>query len=79
MLQRSWFPSVIEAKYEPAYPAIEEFLMTIGRRYLVRPVYLELAKTPEGLEFARQPAAFLQSGRSRFGSHHRRSRGHCGR
>jgi hypothetical protein len=45
---------VIASKYEPAYPALEEFLMTIGRRYLVRPVYMELAKTPEGLEFARR-------------------------
>ncbi|HEX6789687.1 MAG TPA: M1 family metallopeptidase [Candidatus Krumholzibacteria bacterium] len=53
VVQRSWFPAVIAAKYEPAYPAIEAFLTTIGRRYLVRPVYLELAKTPEGLEFAR--------------------------
>ncbi len=53
VLQRSWFPSVIVAKYEPAYPALEEFLTTIGRRFLVRPIYMELAKTPEGLEFAR--------------------------
>ena len=53
VVQRSWFPSVIAAKYEPAYPAIEQFLTTIGRRYLLRPVYMELAKTPEGMEFAR--------------------------
>jgi hypothetical protein len=53
VVQRSWFPAVIAAKYEPAYPAIEQFLTTIGRRYLLRPVYMELAKTPEGLEFAR--------------------------
>jgi UDP-N-acetylmuramyl tripeptide synthase len=45
---------VIAAKYEPAYPAIESYLMTIGRRFLVRPIYIDLAKTPEGLEFARQ-------------------------
>jgi hypothetical protein len=54
VVQRSWFPCVIAAKYEPAYPALEQFLMTVGRSYLVRPVYLELAKTPEGLEFARR-------------------------
>jgi aminopeptidase N len=53
VVQRSWYPAVIAAKYEPLYPAVEQFLMTIGRRYLVRPVYLELAKTPEGLELAR--------------------------
>jgi aminopeptidase N len=54
VVQRSWFPCVIAAKYEPAYPELEQFLMTVGRSYLVRPVYLELAKTPEGLEFARR-------------------------
>lgn len=53
VVQRSWFPNVIEAKYEAAYPAIENFLVSIGRRYLIRPVYLKLAETPEGLEFAR--------------------------
>lgn len=54
VLQRSWFPIVINSNYQPAYPALEEFLTTIGRRYLLRPVYMELAKTPEGLEFARR-------------------------
>lgn len=52
VVQRSWFPNVIAAKYEPAYPALEEFLMTIGRRYLLRPVYQKLAETPLGLAFA---------------------------
>ncbi len=53
VVQRSWFPNVIAANYQPAYPAIEAFLMSIGRRYILRPVYLKLAETPEGLEFAR--------------------------
>ena len=53
-IQRSWLPSVIAAKWEPGYPALENYLMTIGRRFFVRPIYMELAKTPEGLEFARQ-------------------------
>jgi aminopeptidase N len=54
VIQRSWFPSVIAAKFEPAYPALENYLMTIGRRFYVRPIYMELAKTPDGLEWARQ-------------------------
>jgi len=53
-IQRSWFPSVIAAKYQPAYPALENFLITIGRRFFVRPIYMDLAKTPEGLDFARE-------------------------
>ncbi len=54
VVQRSWFPNVIESQYEPAYPALETFLTSIGRRYLLRPVYQKLAETPEGLEFARR-------------------------
>jgi aminopeptidase N len=53
-IQRSWFPSVIAAGYQPAYPALENYLVTIGRRFYVRPIYMDLAKTPAGLEFARQ-------------------------
>ncbi len=53
VVQRSWFPNVIEAKYQPAYPALERFLLSIGRRYLLRPVYMKLAESPDGLEFAR--------------------------
>ncbi len=53
VVQRSWFPNVIAANYQPAYPALEEFLTSIGRRYLLRPVYMKLAETPEGMEFAR--------------------------
>ncbi len=53
VIQRSWFPNVIAAKYEAAYPALEQFLLSIGRRYLLRPVYLKLAETPQGLEWAR--------------------------
>jgi leukotriene-A4 hydrolase len=54
VIQRSWFPNVIAANYQPAYPALETFLLSIGRRYLLRPVYMKLAETPEGLAFARR-------------------------
>ncbi|HET6347984.1 MAG TPA: M1 family metallopeptidase [Candidatus Krumholzibacteria bacterium] len=53
VVQRYWFPVAIDAHYDAANAAIENFLMTVGRRFIVRPVYMELAKTPEGLEFAR--------------------------
>jgi hypothetical protein len=42
----------IRNKYEPAYPRLEEFLMTIGRRKFIKPLYEELAKTSEGKERA---------------------------
>ena len=53
VVQRSWFPNVIAADWQPGYAALETFLITIGRRYLLRPVYMELARTPEGMAFAR--------------------------
>ncbi len=62
VVQRSWFPNVIAANYEPAYPALEEFLLTIGRRYLLRPVYQKLAETAEGLAFARRIYAKARPG-----------------
>jgi hypothetical protein len=62
VVQRSWFPNVIEAGYEPAYPALETFLTSIGRRYLLRPVYMKLAETPEGLAFARRVYTIARPG-----------------
>jgi hypothetical protein len=52
VVQRSWFPNAIAASWQPAYPAIERFLTAIGRRYLLRPIYMKLAETPEGKAFA---------------------------
>ena len=47
-----WLMMSIRNRYEPAYPRLEEFLMSIGRRKFIKPLYEELAKTPEGLERA---------------------------
>jgi hypothetical protein len=47
-----WLLMSIRNRYEAAYPRLEEFLMTIGRRKFIKPLYEELAKTPEGKERA---------------------------
>ena len=47
-----WLMMSIKNHYQPAYPRLEEFLMTIGRRKFIKPLYEELAKTPEGKERA---------------------------
>ena len=47
-----WLMMSIKNKYEPAYPRLEEFLVSVGRRKFIRPLYQELAKTPEGKERA---------------------------
>jgi aminopeptidase N len=49
----SWFVVAIRADYEAAYPDVQQYLLTIGRRKLVRPLYEELMKTPKGAELAR--------------------------
>ncbi|HYE73184.1 MAG TPA: M1 family metallopeptidase, partial [Blastocatellia bacterium] len=47
-IAHQWLLMAIRHKYEPAYPRLEEYLTTIGRRKLVRPLYEELMKTDDG-------------------------------
>ncbi|MCA9779376.1 MAG: M1 family metallopeptidase, partial [Candidatus Eremiobacteraeota bacterium] len=49
-----WLVTAVHVGYEPAYPALEKFLTTVGRRKFLTPLYKELVKTPEGLERARK-------------------------
>ena len=51
-IEFQWLLMSIRNRYEPAYPRVEEFLTTIGRRKFIKPLYEELAKTPEGKEKA---------------------------
>ncbi|MEP6743695.1 MAG: leukotriene A4 hydrolase C-terminal domain-containing protein, partial [bacterium] len=51
-IEFQWLLMSIRNRYEPAYPRLEEFLTSIGRRKLIKPLYQELAKTPEGKERA---------------------------
>ncbi|HET7434921.1 MAG TPA: M1 family metallopeptidase [Thermoanaerobaculia bacterium] len=48
-----WLMNAIEHKYEPAYDALEKFLLRQGRRKFLKPLYQKLAETPEGMERAR--------------------------
>ncbi len=49
-----WFQLAIEHQYEAAYPRLKAFLIQVGRRKFLKPLYEELAKTPEGLKMARE-------------------------
>ncbi len=49
-----WLLPAIDKKYEPAYGALEAFLLRQGRRKFLKPLYQKLAETPEGLERARK-------------------------
>jgi len=43
-----WLLMSVRAQYEPAFPALERFLGSVGRRKFLKPIYTELLKTPEG-------------------------------
>jgi leukotriene A-4 hydrolase/aminopeptidase len=49
-----WLILAVRHHYEPAYPRLEEFLTSQGRRKFLKPLYEELIKTPDGRERARQ-------------------------
>lgn len=49
-----WLLTAIRLHYEPAFPRVREYLTTIGRRKLVKPLYEELVKTPEGKRMAQE-------------------------
>jgi leukotriene A-4 hydrolase/aminopeptidase len=51
-IQCEWYQLAINSGYEKAYPAMREFLMKVGRRKFLKPIYTQLAKTPEGKELA---------------------------
>ncbi len=51
-IAHQWLLISIHNQYSPAYPRLEEYLISIGRQKLIKPLYEELAKTPEGRERA---------------------------
>ncbi len=50
----AWLMRAIQNKYDAAYPALEHFLTSQGRRKFLKPLYTELAKTAEGKEMAKR-------------------------
>lgn len=44
----AWLELVIKRNYEPGYESLENFLVSVGRRKFLVPLYRELAKTEEG-------------------------------
>jgi len=58
----AWLNKSIDARYKGAYPAIERFLTSMGRRKFLRPIYTKLAAHPEDLEFAKKIYAKARPG-----------------
>jgi leukotriene A-4 hydrolase/aminopeptidase len=51
-IAHQWLLMSVRNRYEPAYARLEQFLTTVGRRKFLKPLYEEMAKTPEGRERA---------------------------
>ena len=58
-IAHAWLMHVVNNWYEPALPRLHEYLVSIGRNKLVRPLYRELSKTPKGKALAKK--AFEQA------------------
>jgi leukotriene-A4 hydrolase len=57
-----WLLTSVRNQYEPAYGRLEQFLTNVGRRKFLKPLYEELAKTPEGKQRALRIYAKARSG-----------------
>lgn len=49
-IQAAWFMHAIHNEYAPAYVALEAFLVRVGRRKFLKPLYTALAETESGKE-----------------------------
>lgn len=58
-IAHSWLMISVRNQYQPAYDRLYDYLTSIGRNKLVKPLYRELSKTPEGKDFAKR--AFEQA------------------
>ena len=57
-----WFELTVDSGYTANYTQIERFVVPIGRRKLVNPIYEALAKTPAGKVFAKKIYAKARPG-----------------
>lgn len=61
-IAHQWLLIAIRNKYEPADSRLEEYLSSIGRQKLIKPLYEELMKTPEGRQRASEIYQKARSG-----------------
>jgi leukotriene-A4 hydrolase len=51
-IQCDWYQLAVQYKYEAAYPAMEKFLISVGRRKFLLPLYKGLLRSNEGRTLA---------------------------
>ena len=57
-----WYPLAERGGHLAARPAMRQFLIAMGRRKLIKPIYEALAQTADGLAFARDAFAQARGG-----------------
>ena len=53
-IQCPWYKLAVEHQYSVAYPAMENFLVNVGRRKFLTPLYKAMCETKESKEMARK-------------------------
>lgn len=53
-IQCAWYTLAVKHQYQTAYPAMKNFLINVGRRKFLMPIYKELAKTVDGKTLAKE-------------------------
>jgi leukotriene-A4 hydrolase len=61
-IAHSWLLMSVNNWYEPAFPRLHEYLVSIGRNKLVKPLYKALSQTPEGKKMAQKAFAEAKDG-----------------
>lgn len=61
-IAHSWLLLSIKNWYEPALPRLREYLVSIGRNKLVKPLYKELANTERGKALGREAFKLAKAG-----------------
>jgi hypothetical protein len=57
-----WFRLAIANRYTAAFPAMERYMIRIGRRKLIVPLYRDLASTVEGKAMAKRIYGMAREG-----------------
>ncbi|PCI60592.1 MAG: aminopeptidase [Gammaproteobacteria bacterium] len=61
-IAHAWYLLSLKVGYDAVYPAMEKYLMSIGRRKLIVPLYKQLAQTPKGKAWAEKVYAKARPG-----------------
>jgi len=61
-IQCEWYQLSIASNYTAAFPNMEKFLISVGRRKFIKPIYIALSKNPENLALARKIYAKARPG-----------------